>query len=264
METTSPPQAPVKITVATVTYNAAALIERTLESVERQTYPHVEHLIIDGNSHDGTLTAFMHYQERNARGASSHEVAAVSENDRGIYDAMNKALAMATGDYIVFLNAGDTFHSPDVLARIAACAADDVGVICGDTDIVDSAGRFLRHRRLAPPRRLTSRSFLQGMLVCHQAFFARMSVARSVNYDLRYRFSSDYDWCIRVMRRAERRSMRLLNAGIVVADFLDGGTTTRNHRRSLWERFCVMARRYGLARALAAHAWFVVRAVIRK
>ena len=253
----------IKFTVATVTYNAAAVIKRTLDSVEEQNYPYVEHIIIDGNSHDGTLAEFLRYQERNAREAR-HEVNAVSEPDKGIYDAMNKALAMATGDYIIFLNAGDRFHSPDVLSRVVACADADTGVIYGDTDIVDLDGAFLRHRRLSPPKRLTSRSFLSGMLVCHQAFFARLSVAKKVNYNLRYRFSADYDWCIRVMRRAERAKLKLVNSGIVVADYLDGGMTVKNHRKSLWERFEVMARRYGIIRAVAMHVWFVVRAVVKK
>lgn len=255
---------PAKITVATVTYNAADVIERTIESVEEQDYPHVEHLIIDGNSHDGTLTAFLHYQERNARKPGSHEVNAVSEPDKGIYDAMNKALRMATGDFIVFLNAGDKFHSPHVLSQIAACANDNVGVIYGETDIVDNDGHFVRHRRLRAPKRLRSRSFLKGMLVCHQAFFANTEIARGVSYDLRYRFSADYDWCIRVMRRAERRKMRLVNAGIIVDDFLEGGMTVKNHSKSLAERFKVMARRYGIVCALVMHAWFVVRAAIKK
>lgn len=255
---------PVKFTVATVTYNAAAVIERTLRSVEQQTYPYVEHIMVDGNSHDGTVAQFMHYQERNARDATSHEVCAVSEPDRGIYDAMNKAIAMATGDFIVFLNAGDKFHSPDTLARVAACIGPDTGVVYGDTDIVDDQGNFIRHRRLAAPRRLTSRSFLSGMLVCHQAFFARTDVARKVSYNLRYRFSADYDWCIRVMRRAERMKLKLVNANTIVADFLSGGTTAKNHRKSLWERFEVMARRYGIVSAIAMHLWFVVRALVKK
>lgn len=254
---------PIKFTVATVTYNAAHVIERTLHSVEEQDYPHVEHLIIDGNSHDGTLAAFMRYQERNSQNPI-HEVNAISEADRGIYDAMNKALDMATGDFIIFLNAGDKFHSPHTLSQAAAAATGNDGVIYGHTDIVDDNGALLRHRRLAPPRRLTSRSFLNGMLVCHQAFFANLDIARHIKYNLRYRFSADYDWCIRVMRRAERRKMKLTNAQIIVADYLDGGVTVKNHRKSLFERFRVMARRYGLIHATVMHAWFVIRAVIKK
>ena len=253
-----------KITVATVTYNAVDVIERTLESVEEQDYPHVEHIIVDGNSHDGTIEAVMHYQERGSREGHPHEIAAISEPDRGIYDAMNKALKAATGDFIVFLNAGDKFPSPTTLSSVAALIDDDTAVIYGDTDIVDNDGRFIRHRRLAPPPDLTSRSFLKGMLVCHQAFFARLRIARRIPYNLRYRFSADYDWCIRVMRTAERAGMKLRYAGSVTAPYLDGGMTVRNHRRSLMERFMVMTRLYGLHNAIAMHLWFIVRAFIRK
>ena len=103
---------PLKITVATVTYNAAELIDHTIKSVEEQDYPHVEHLIIDGNSQDATLEFVHHYQERNSVATVQHEVNCLSEPDHGLYDAMNKAIDMATGNYIVFLNAGDTFHDP--------------------------------------------------------------------------------------------------------------------------------------------------------
>lgn len=150
---------PLKITVATVTYNAAAQIGRTIASVEAQDYPHVEHLIIDGNSQDDTLAAVHHYQERNSVAPVQHEINCLSEPDDGLYDAMNKALDMATGDYIVFLNAGDTLHSPTTLSHVAAVARQAKterrgklpAVIYGDTDLVDSEGRFLRHRRLSPP-----------------------------------------------------------------------------------------------------------------
>ena len=233
---------PVKITVATVTYNAVGVLQRTLDSVAAQDYAHVEHLIIDGNSHDGTLALFQHYQENNSRAGVIHEVNAISEPDKGIYDAMNKALAMATGDYIVFLNAGDVFHSPDVLTRIAAAAGGMPAVIYGNTDIVDGEGRFVRH----------------------QAFFARCDIARTTPYNLRYRFSADYDWCIRIMRTAARRKLPMKNAGIIVADYLDGGMTTQNHRRSLMERFRVMAHHYGIITAAAMHLWFVARAVVKK
>ena len=129
---------------------------------------------------------------------------------------------------------------------------------------MDEAGQFLRHRRLSVPGRLTSRSFLSGMLVCHQSFYARTDLARCTPYDLRYRFSADYDWCIRLMRLAERRGLQMVNVGTVLTNYLSEGMTTRHHKASLLERLRIMARHYGWLRALAAHAWFVIRAVLRK
>lgn len=254
----------LKFTVATVTYNAATQLARTIESVEQQTYAHVEHLIVDGNSQDGTMELVHHYQGRNSNAAVRHEVACLSEPDRGLYDAMNKAIEMATGDYILFLNAGDRFHADDTLARIAAQVGTSSplpAVIYGDTDIVDAQGRFLRHRRLSPPRDgLTWRSFRRGMLVCHQAFFARTDLARLYPYDLNYRYSADFDWCIRVMKQART----LHNTHLTLIDYLEEGMTTRHHRASLLERFRIMGKHYGWASTLAYHAWFVVRAIIKK
>ena len=255
---------PLKMTVATVTYNAADLLERTLRSVESQTYPFVEHLIIDGNSTDGTLALLHHYQERNSQRELPHEIEIISENDNGLYDAMNKALQMATGDYILFLNAGDKLHSTETLQKAAALGGEGVGVIYGDTDIVDDAGQFLRKRRLAPPEKLSWKSFKWGMLVCHQAFFASMSIARHQSYNLRYRFSADFDWCVRVMKQANHRKLALVNLHAIVADYLDGGLTVRNHRKSLWERFRVMSRHYGLLPTVMLHFYFLARAFVKK
>ncbi len=257
----------IKITVATVTWNAGKLIERTINSVEKQTYAYVEHLIIDGNSHDETLEHVHHYQERNSRASVKHEIVCISEPDEGLYDAMNKAIDMATGSYIVFLNAGDMFHDENTLQQIAKAAksANDLpAVIYGDTDLVDQAGHFIRKRRLSPPEHLNWRLFKNGMLVCHQAFFARTDIVRKLHYDRQYRFSADFDWCIRIMRKAEQKGLAIVNAHIVVANYLSEGLTTRNHKASLCERFRIMAHHYGLLPTIKQHAWFVIRSFIKK
>lgn len=263
---------PLKITVATVTYNAASLIQRTIKSVEEQDYPYVEHIIIDGNSQDDTLVAIHHYQERNSLAAMPREINCLSEPDEGLYDAMNKALDMATGRYIVFLNAGDKLHERTTLSQIADIAskvqAADKGewpaVVYGNTNLVDENGQFIAPRRLTPPATLTWRSFRQGMLVCHQAFYARTDLARATKYDLQYRFSADFDWCVRLMRRAAQQQLRNVPAGIVVADYLSEGMTTRHHKASLGERFRIMCRHYGVISTLFFHLWFCLRAVLKK
>lgn len=259
----------IKFTVATVTYNAGATLARTLSSVASQTHPSVEHLIIDGCSNDATMSEIHHYVERNTDQRHPHTIVLVREPDNGLYDAMNKALQLAKGDYILFLNAGDKFHADDVLAEVAAQVEERYNptrrpaVLYGETDLVDDDGRFLRHRRLKAPARLTSRSFLSGMLVCHQSFYVRTDLARTQPYDLRYRFSADYDWCIRLMRRAERRNLALHNTQLILTDYLSEGMTTRNHHRSLIERLRLMAHHYGWPQALAAHLWFIVRLIVR-
>lgn len=259
------------ITVATVTYNAGRTLERTLRSVAGQTYPHIEHLFVDGCSKDNTLELIHLYVERNAQEQVPHEINLINEPDKGLYDAMNKALALAKGEYIVFLNAGDCLHAPDTLSRMVEGVdwpTDNrraaPAVLYGETDWVDDEGRFVRHRRLQAPEVLTWRSFRDGMRVCHQSFYVRTDLARQELYRLDMRFSADYDWCIRIMKQAARRRLPLHNTHLILTDYLQEGLTTQHHRRSLWERLRLMAEHYGWGTALARHAWFVIRAVIHR
>ena len=252
----------IKFTIVTCTFNAEHELQRTLDSVFHQSYADVEHLILDGLSSDRSVEMAQTYKQRSDEARTGHEVVVCSERDSGLYDAMNKGIVRATGDYIVFLNAGDTFPSEATLEHIAHSIGDGEalpGVIYGDTDIVNDEGRFLRHRRLQPPTKLTWRSFRNGMLVCHQAFYALTTLAKDNPYNLNYRFSADVDWCIRVMKEAERRHLMLKNVDEVVVNYLDGGMTEKNHRASLRERFSVMRRHYGLPLTLIMHVWFVVR-----
>ena len=257
----------MKVSIVTITWNAARTLQRTLDSVRQQTYANIEHWIIDGASTDDTLLIAQHYQQD-----SRHDVKIQSEPDKGLYDAMNKGLQKATGDYIVFLNAGDTLYAPDTIATVVHAAlthhpsaikhqTSAPAVIYGDTAITDSEGHFLHLRQHRPPETLSWCSFKQGMLVCHQAFYARLDIARTIPYDLQYRHSADVDWCIRVMKEAARQQLPLANTHTILANFEEGGNTTQNHRASLKERFRVMARHYGLFTTIMLHFWFVIRKI---
>ncbi|CDB10819.1 glycosyltransferase group 2 family protein [Bacteroides sp. CAG:633] len=242
-----------KFSVITVCYNAQATIEDTIQSVIAQTYHHVEYIIVDGASKDRTLSIINRYRDRIAT--------VVSEPDKGLYDAMNKGLRLATGDYVCFLNAGDSFHEDDTLQQMVHTLRELTelpDVLYGETALVDAEGHFVRMRRLQAPEHLTWRSFRHGMLVCHQAFFAKRTLAEP--YDLSYRFSADFDWCIRIMKK----SKVLHNTHLTLIDYLEEGMTTRNHKASLHERFRIMAKHYGWLSTVAHHAWFVVRAVVKK
>lgn len=257
----------IKFTIVTCTYNAEAVLQRTLDSVMKQTYCNIEHLIIDGVSKDKTLTMVKAYQHKNDVGESAHEILVFSEPDKGLYDAMNKGIDRATGDYLIFLNAGDVFPSEDTLEFVEGCVGEGEelpGVLYGDTDIVNMDGHFLRHRRLTPPKHLSWRSFMWGMLVCHQSFYARTDIAKGIHYNLDYRFSADVDWCIRIMRESARRHLPLRNVNAVITNYLDGGMSVQNHKASLKERFQVMRSHYGLLTTLFVHAWFAVRSVLKK
>jgi glycosyltransferase involved in cell wall biosynthesis len=260
-----------RFTVVTITYNAEKVVGRTLKSVLGQTYEGVEHLIIDGASKDNTMVLAESYKKESDESGCGHKVIIQSEPDHGIYDAMNKGLTQASGDYIVFMNAGDFFPSENTLEEIAhhcrlneTPSAELPAVLYGQTNLVDNEGNYLRPRRLQAPEHLTWQSFRHGMLVCHQAFYARTDLAKNTQYDTRYRFSADVDWCIRVMHEAERAGLTLYNTGMVVANYTEEGATTQNHQASLRERFRVMCHHYGTFSTLMMHAWFVIRAFVRK
>ena len=247
----------MKITIITVTYNAASVLQRTLDSVCTQTYQDIEHLIIDGASKDETVQMAESYKAQ-----VPYKVVIQSEPDQGLYDAMNKGLHNATGDYLIFLNAGDALHANDTLETVSQLSSNSPAVIYGDTSIVDSEGRFLHLRRLRPPKQLTWKSFKQGMLVCHQAFYVRTDIAQQEDYDLLYRHSADVDWCIRVMKRAEQQHLPLVNTNAILADFMEGGNTTQNHRASLKERYQVMCHHYGTIQTILLHLWFLARTLL--
>ncbi|MBR4480637.1 MAG: glycosyltransferase [Prevotella sp.] len=253
------------ITYVTITYNAAQVLQRTLDSVLQQDYPDIVHLIIDGASTDGTIQLIDDYVQRSNAADNGHRVQVTSEPDHGIYDAMNKGLRSLDGDYVCFLNAGDFLPASDTVSRMVSqldATNDGVpAVLYGDTDIVDGEGRFLHHRRLAPPENLTWKSFRHGMLVCHQAFYARTDFAIATPYDQRYRYSADVDWCIRIMKAAAKENVPLHNLHMVVANYTEEGQTTLHHRESLIERFKVMGRHYGWLTTIIMHLWFVIRSM---
>lgn len=262
----------IRITYVTITYNAAQVLKRTLDSVLQQDYPEIVHLIIDGASTDDTLKIVDDYTAQSNAAGNGHQVKVTSEPDKGIYDAMNKGLRGVDGDYVCFLNAGDFLPAPDTARRIAEAVTNThqptsttqlPAVLYGDTDIVDGEGRFLHHRRLTPPEKLTWKSFRQGMLVCHQAFYARTDFAIATPYDMQYRYSADVDWCIRVMKAAAKENVPLLNLHMVVANYTQEGQTTLHHRESLMERYRVMEHHYGRVQTLLLHCWFAVRALLK-
>ncbi|EPT33116.1 glycosyltransferase, group 2 family protein [Bacteroidetes bacterium oral taxon 272 str. F0290] len=238
-----------RFSIVTVTYNAENVLNDTIQSIVTQTYRNVEYIIVDGGSTDGT----MHIVDRYRPMISI----VVSEPDNGLYDAMNKGIALATGDYICFLNAGDAFHEDDTLQRMVHSlrGTELPDVIYGDTDIVDAEGHFLHKRRLSPPKKLTWKSFENGMLVCHQAFFARTKLAKATPYDLTYRFSADFDWCVRILKQAAVTH----HTHLTLIDYLNEGMTTENHQASLRERFRIMSKHYGFFATVLRHAWFVLR-----
>ncbi len=241
------------LSIITITFNAEKELKPTLLSVRDQTFKNFEHLIIDGASKDKTLGV--------AREYGVDDLRIISEPDKGLYDAMNKGLRLAKGEYVIFLNAGDSFASQLTLEQYAdAIAESHPDIVYGDTVIVDENRNFLRPRHLLAPETLTFDSFSRGMLICHQAFCVRRSLAPE--YDLSYRFSADYDWTINCIKRTSEDKCRNLHC--VTIHYLDAGLTEKNKKASLMERFSIMKKHYGSGVAIQRHLSFIPRVISRK
>lgn len=180
----------MKISVVTAVWNRAATVGGAIDSVAAQTHPHVEHLVIDGGSTDGTLA------EVEAR--RSPGMVVVSEPDRGIYDALNKGLAASTGEVVGLLHSDDFFAHAQVIERIAAAFADPaIDAVYGDLDYVSASDttKVIRHWRAGPatPARLR-----RGWMPPHPTLFVRRRVFETHGaYDTRYRIAADYDAVLR-------------------------------------------------------------------
>ena len=176
----------MRVSVITVCYNSAATLRAALESVRAQSYPAIDYIVIDGRSTDGTLDVLAEYKESIAR--------LISERDSGIYDAMNKGVACATGDVVYFLNADDRFADPGVVEDIARVFEQgNVDIVYGDVHCVDDSGGYLKtHRRI-------DRRNLRFERICHQAVFARRGLyTRFGGFDRGYRICADHEWLLRV------------------------------------------------------------------
>ncbi len=226
------------LSIITIVYNNVRDIERTMLTVLNQTYPNIEYIVVDGASNDGTLDIIKKYEGRIAK--------LVSEKDKGIYDAMNKGLALATGDYVLFMNSGDELYSPDTVAQVFA-SADDADIYYGETEMINDAGESLGRRRHKAPKRFHFRSFSYGMSVSHQAIYIRRSLTET--YDRQYQLSADIDWILRAVKKAKK----IVNVNRYVARYLVGGMSKKRHRQSLIERFHIMRKHYGLLPTLFNH-----------
>lgn len=240
-----------KVSIITICYNAAQTIEKTLQSVAAQTYPNIEYLIIDGQSKDETLAVVDRYRE--------HVTRVISEPDKGIYDAMNKGLTNATGDYIWYMHADDQIYASDTLERIMATHKDE-DFIYGKALLVSESGeeRSLETRKPHPSAAsLTWRSMRQGMAINHQAMLVRRTLAPQ--YDLQYRYVADFDWLIRVLKQAQT----VRDTGFYWCRFAEGGISTQHRNASLKERFRILKHHFGLVPTLWQHVLITFKALKR-
>jgi glycosyltransferase involved in cell wall biosynthesis len=201
----------VQISVVTVCWNAAATLAATLDSFFAQTHPDKELIVIDGASTDDTLSIVNRY--------ACAQLTVISELDRGLYDAMNKGLAVFRGDAVGFLNADDRYRDESALAAIAE-ALGGADACFGDLDFVDRSGlgRVVRRWRATPWRK---GAFRRGWMPAHPTFYCRRDLAESVGgFDLRYRLAADYDFMLRALELNEVRAVQVRR---VLVEMGDGG-----------------------------------------
>jgi glycosyltransferase involved in cell wall biosynthesis len=226
------------LSVITVVFNNVRDIERTVLSVLNQTYPNIEYLVIDGKSTDGTVEIIEKYRDR--------LTVFTSEKDAGIYDAMNKGLSLAKGDYVVFMNSGDEFYEKDTVKTVFA-SATNADIYYGETEMINDQLQNLGQRRHKSPQNFTWRDFKYGMSISHQAIFIRRNLTEP--YDLKYQLSADIDWIL----TAAKKARKIVNVHRYVAKYLVGGMSKKKHRQSLAERFAIMRKHYGLLPTIINH-----------
>ena len=241
-------QNPKKFSIITVVYNGENVLEDTIQSVITQTFKNFEYIIVDGASKDKTSDILKKYKH--------HISKIISEPDKGLYDAMNKGMRIASGDFLLFLNAGDRFYDNKVLEKIAKCAAPDIDIIYGETMLVNENREELGTRSKKTthhlPENLTWKSFRNGMSVCHQSIFVRHSVAQ---FYIEKNLVADIDWIITALKKSRKN----VNAHTIVSAYLVGGISKQKHNQSLKDRFFVLQKHYGIISNIFNHGVIAIK-----
>lgn len=227
-----------KISVITVCFNAVHTIEKTLQSVIHQTYDPIELIIVDGGSTDGTIDVIKKYEEKISLWKS--------EPDDGVYDAMNKAVKMAGGDWLFFLNSDDVFYDPEVLNRVAPLLQHPNTIYYGDVIKLPTnerySGRFSRYK-------------LSGQNICHQSIFYPKIVFDIYQYDTRYKIYADWDLNIKCMGNP---NLRFEYINQVIAYFnIEGLSSSRDDHGFKKGFYKNIRRNLGLKYSL--YSWIVRR-----
>ncbi len=234
------------VTVITIVYNNVTDIERTILSVINQSYKNIEYIIIDGASTDGTLAIIKQYESKISNW--------ISEKDKGIYDAMNKGLAIAKGDYVLFMNSGDEIYNRSTVERIFE-SIPDADIYYGETEMYDKNWESLGRRRHEAPDKFNWRSFKFGMSVSHQAIYIKKEI--TVPYDEHYQLSADVDWIIKAAKKAKLT----VKVPGYVAKYLVGGISKKRQRESLKERYQIFKKHYGFLPNLFNHGIIAIKLI---
>ena len=211
----------MKVSIITSCYNRKDTIRDTIESVLTQDYPNIEYIIIDGNSTDNTLQIVEKYKDKITK--------IISEPDKGIYDAMNKGLRITTGDWVNFMNAGDSFYSNDVLGKVFCQDYSGISVIWGDAMLIQNGTKQEIFR--ATPFYNYKLPFRTGKGICHQSMFFSMSKEKLLQYDLSYPISADFKLCYDIYKQGGL----FLYVPYIISAFDTTGYSSSNRYKSLVE-----------------------------
>lgn len=210
----------IKFTVITICYNAEHVISKTMHSVLRQNYLNMEYLIIDGKSDDKTVDIAEEIKQK----YPDRDIQIYSEKDFGIYNAMNRGIVRASGDYVIFMNAGDMFYNPDVLRRASRIIEKKgYGIYYGlayqvRNDKVVGVFDFGKDKRPVLVK------LMNAQAPNHQATLAPLSCMKKYYFDESYKYCADVDWLI----RCYKGGIRLINMGYPVSRFDMTGVSYRS------------------------------------
>lgn len=209
----------IKITIITVVYNGVNYIEKTISSILNQTYENIEYIIIDGNSKDGTKDLLNNYK-------NIKSIKIISENDKGIYDAMNKGISLATGNWINFMNAGDIFFNNDTLKEIFSFDCSNATIIYGDLMVT-----YNGFSKIQKAKMLDNLKF--GMCFSHQSTFFESSFAKSNLYNLQFKLASDFD----LIYKAYNTERLFIYRNVIISNVISNGIADKNRIKTLNEYY---------------------------
>ena len=205
------------ITVITVVYNDAKGLKKTIESVVNQTYKNLEYIIIDGGSTDDGLEIIKQNESQISQW--------ISEADKGIYDAMNKGIELATGEFILFMNAADTFYKNDSVAKLMSNIPSDVDLVYGNHEVLYDS--FIKTKKAQPPSELW-----KGMICSHQSLFVRTAILKAKKFAYhKYSIVADYHFIFSSW--LEKRKFHYVNE--TIASYQSGGISESKLIETRWQ-----------------------------
>lgn len=216
----------VKVTVVTICRNAEKEIERTIQSVLRQIYKDYEYVIIDGKSTDKTLDVVKSYRKLFEDKGIDYKV--ISEPDEGIYDAMNKGAGYASGEWLIYMNSGDEFFDENVLKDIFEQNVEGVDVLYGDTTFLDK--EYFKKRQELPLEKIDT-----WMPFCHQSAFVKRELVLEYQFNLQYKYASDYDMFVRLYR--DKKVFKHINRMVSIYEL--NGVSTIQWKKVFDENFSI-------------------------